>query len=140
MLLVWTSSDAYSETRKYGSEVAQSCPTLFDPMDCSLSGSSVHGIFQARVDCHFLLQGIFPTQESNPGLPHCRQTLYRLSHLGSSETRIYVQMVHLRSAEITDTNYGSETREGKEPIMLWATRIYSIRVRELKYTNSISST
>ena len=31
------------------SEVAQSCPTLFDPMDCSLPGSSVHGIFQALV-------------------------------------------------------------------------------------------
>ena len=27
----------------------QSCPTLYDPMDCSLPGSSVHGIFQARV-------------------------------------------------------------------------------------------
>ena len=33
---------------KSESEVAQSCPTLSDPMDCSLSGSSVHGIFQAR--------------------------------------------------------------------------------------------
>ena len=32
--------------------------------------------------CHFLLQGIFPTQGSNPGLPHCGQTLYRLSHQG----------------------------------------------------------
>ena len=31
------------------SEVTQSCPTLIDPMDCSLPGSSVHGIFQARV-------------------------------------------------------------------------------------------
>ena len=31
------------------SEVAQSCPTLCNPMDCSLPGSSVHGIFQARV-------------------------------------------------------------------------------------------
>ena len=31
------------------SEVAQSCPTLLDPMDCSLPGSSVHGIFQATV-------------------------------------------------------------------------------------------
>ena len=30
-------------------EVAQSCPTPSDPMDCSLPGSSVHGIFQARV-------------------------------------------------------------------------------------------
>ena len=31
------------------SEIPQSCPTLYDPMDCSLSGSSVPGIFQARV-------------------------------------------------------------------------------------------
>ena len=34
---------------KTESEVAQSCPTLSDPMDCSLPGSSIHGIFQARV-------------------------------------------------------------------------------------------
>ena len=34
---------------KSESEVAQSCLTLSDPMDCSLSGSSIHGIFQARV-------------------------------------------------------------------------------------------
>ena len=116
---------------KSESEVAQSCLTLCDLMDCSLPGSSIRGIFQARVlewgaiafsvykaseseitqlrptlfdlmDCslpdlcpwdflakgtgvgfHFLLQGIFPTQESNPGLLHCRQTLYPLSHQGS---------------------------------------------------------
>ena len=74
------------------SEVAQSCPTLCDPVDYSPSGSSFHGILQARilewvaitgVGCHFLLQRIFPTQGSNPGLPHCRQTLYHLSHHGS---------------------------------------------------------
>ena len=35
------------------------------------------------MDCHFILQGIFPTQALNPGLPHCRQTLYHLSHQGS---------------------------------------------------------
>ena len=34
---------------KSESEVVQSCPSLGDPMDCSLPGSSVHGIFQARV-------------------------------------------------------------------------------------------
>jgi len=34
---------------KSESEIAQLCPTLSDPMDCSLPGSSVHGIFQARV-------------------------------------------------------------------------------------------
>ena len=35
------------------------------------------------VGCHFFLQGIFTNQVSNPGLLHCRQTLYRLSHQGS---------------------------------------------------------
>ena len=59
---------------------------LMTHVDWGPPGSSVHGIFQARilagVGCHFLLQGIFPTQESNPGLLHCRQTLYRLSHQG----------------------------------------------------------
>ena len=34
---------------KNESEVAQSCPTLGDPMDCSLAGSSIHGVFQVRV-------------------------------------------------------------------------------------------
>ena len=45
----------------------QSCPTLCNPRDCSLPVSSVHGILQASTlewGCHFLLQGIFPTQES----------------------------------------------------------------------------
>jgi len=47
---------------------------------------TVHGILQARIlewVCLSLLQGIFPTQGSNPGLPHCRQILYQLSHKGS---------------------------------------------------------
>ena len=55
-------------------------------MDCSLPGSSDHGIFQAkitRVGSHFLLQGIFPTQGSNLCLLHCGQILYLLSHQGS---------------------------------------------------------
>ena len=46
-----------------------------DPMDCSLPGSSVHGDSPGkniRVSCHALLQGIFPPQGSNSGLPHCR--------------------------------------------------------------------
>ena len=55
-------------------------------MDCSLPGSSVHGIFPGKstgVGCHFLLQETFLTQGLNPGLPHCRQMLYCLSHQGS---------------------------------------------------------
>ena len=42
----------------------QSCPTLCDPMDCSLPGFSVHGILQARVGCHFLLQCMTVKSES----------------------------------------------------------------------------
>ena len=66
--------------------IAQSCPTLCDPMDCTPPGSSVHGDSPGKhtgVDDHALLQGIFPTQGLNPGLPHCRQILYCLSHQGS---------------------------------------------------------
>ena len=62
-------------------KVAQSCPTLCDPMDYT-----VHGILQARILewlAVSLLQGIFPTQGSNPGLSHCRLILYQLSHQGS---------------------------------------------------------
>ena len=47
----------------------QSCPTLCDPMDCSLPGSSVNGILQCKdtgVGCHAFLQGIFLTQGLNP--------------------------------------------------------------------------
>ena len=56
---------------KSESEVAQSCPTLSDPMDCSLPGSPVHGIFQTStgVGCHCLLR-IFLIQGLNPCLLH----------------------------------------------------------------------
>ena len=55
-------------------------------MDCSPLGSSVHGDSPGKnigVGCHFILQEIFSTQGLNPGLPHCRQTLYCLNHRGS---------------------------------------------------------
>ena len=42
------------------------------------------------VGCHFLFQGIFPTQGSNPGLPCCRQTLYHLSHQGSPKLYLII--------------------------------------------------
>ena len=66
--------------------VTQLCPTLCDPMDCSPPGSFVHGDSPGKntgVGCHALLQGIFPTQGLNPGLLHCGQLLYHLSHKGS---------------------------------------------------------
>ena len=60
------------------SEVAQSCLTLCDPVDRSPPGSSIHGILQARILEWVAIsfsKGIFPTQGSNPGLQHYRQTL-----------------------------------------------------------------
>ena len=67
--------------------VTQSCLTLCNPMDCSPSTRILcPWDFPGQntgVGCHSLLQGIFPTQGSNPSLPHWRQILYHLSHQGS---------------------------------------------------------
>ena len=67
-------------TREVKVKVTQSCPSLCDPTDCT-----VCGILQARtgVGSRFLLQKIFLTQGSNPGLPHYRWILHQLSHQGS---------------------------------------------------------
>ena len=62
-------------------KVAQSYLTLCDPMDYT-----VPGILQTRIlewVAFPFLQSIFPTQGSNPGLPHCRWIIYQLSHKGS---------------------------------------------------------
>ena len=48
------------------------------------------------VGCHALLQGIFPTQELNPGLPHCRQFLYHLSHREAPRRCVCLYLVCVR--------------------------------------------
>ena len=58
-------------------KVIQSCPTLCNPSPWNSPGQNT------GVGSCCLQQGIFPTQGSNPGLPHCRQILYCLSHKGS---------------------------------------------------------
>ena len=66
--------------------VTQLCPILCNSRDCSPPGSSVHGDSPGKntgVGCHALLQGIFPNQGLNPGLPHCRWILYQLTYQGS---------------------------------------------------------
>ena len=66
--------------------VAQLCPTLCDPTEYSLPGSSVHRDSPGKktgVGCHALLQGIFPAQGRFWTLMHCRQILDPLSHQGS---------------------------------------------------------
>ena len=75
-------------------EVAYSCPTLCNPMDCILAGSSIHGDSPGKntgEGCHALLQGIFPIQELNLCLPHFRQVLYHLSHQGSPKGALFIK-------------------------------------------------
>ena len=70
-----------SSRPEFFSSVTQSCLTLCDPLDCNPLGSSVCGISQAiileSVTIPFSRDDL---RESNPGLPHCRQILYLLSH------------------------------------------------------------
>ena len=66
---------------KWKVKVAQSCSTLCNHMDCISPWNSP--CQNTRVGSLYLLQGIFPTQGSYPGLPHCRRILYQLSHKGS---------------------------------------------------------
>ena len=77
--------------------------SLCNPVDCSPPGSCVHGDspgMNAGVGSHSFLQGIFLTQGSNPGLLHCRQILYCLSHQGSP-ANIYVYIyTHITYAYI----------------------------------------
>ena len=65
--ITWSWSWVFPSTESVSCSVVS---IFLQPWDCSPAGSSVHGIFQARklVGCHFLLQGIFPTQGSNPCL------------------------------------------------------------------------
>ena len=81
----------------------QLCPILCDPMDFSPLGLCPWN-FPSRntgMGCHFLLQGIFPTQGSNPrllNLLHCRQILSPLGHLGNAvETLIHQRGLQLVS-------------------------------------------
>ena len=90
--------------------VAQSCPTLCDPVDCSPPDCSVHGNSPGKntgVCCHALLQGTFPTQGWNPGLPLCRQILYCLSHQGSPRIPEWVAYLFSRGSSDPGIKLGS---------------------------------
>ena len=74
--------------------VAQLCLTLCNSMDCSLPGSAVHGIFQARILEWVAMPfswGSSRPRELNPGLSHCWQVLYHLSHQGSPRGKQYIK-------------------------------------------------
>ena len=85
----------------------------WDPMDCSPPGSSVHGDSPCKntgVGCHAFLQGIFPTQGSNPGLLYCKWVLYQLSHQGSCDFYFYFFKLGVATVfETCDANSLSKT-------------------------------
>ena len=84
------------------------------PHDCSPPGSSLHVISQARsneVGGHCLLQGIFPTQESNPSLPHCRQYLYCLSQQGKKVHCVMLSWLLVRKSKF-NLEYAKKKSEG----------------------------
>ena len=77
------SDPSISTHRVYAHLVAQSSRLTLRPHGLPLPDPPVHGDSPGKntgVRCHALLQGIFPTQGLNPGLPHCRWILYQLSH------------------------------------------------------------
>jgi len=97
------------------SEVTQSCPAVCDPMHYSPPGFSVHGILQARIlewVAISFFRGIFQTQGLNPGLPHCRQILYCLSHQGSDGHTVNYWLTQ-------DSNPGSLIPEGEVKAKEW---------------------
>ena len=87
-------------------------------MDCSPQGSSVHGESPGKntgVGCHALLQGIFPTQGSNPGLPHCRWILYHLSNKGSPRILEWVISVQFSRSVMSDSLRPHESQHARPP-------------------------
>ena len=120
--------------------VAQSCLTLCDSMDCSSPGSSVHGDSPGKntgMGCHALLQGIFPTQGSNPGLLHCKQILYRLSHQGSPSSQIGI-IIYTKTQSLSHLSGGKQRSQGLNlrfviPDVLFTYKLYCFW-QYLKYT------
>ena len=93
-------------------------------MDCSPPGFSVHRDFPGKntgVGCHALLQGIFPTQGSNPGLSHYEQILYHLSHQGSPLILQWVAIPFSRGSSQPRNQTGVSWIAGRF-FTSWATR------------------
>ena len=113
--------------------VIQSCPTLCDPMDCGPLGSFVHGFSSKKtgVGYHFLLQGIFLTQGSNPSLLHCRQILYHLSHQRTPYIYVLIYdffffLPDLLHFCITDSRFLSLTRTDSNSFLFMHTLYCSV--------------
>ena len=105
-------------------KVAQSCPTLCNTMDYT-----VHAVGSLS-----LLQGIFPTQGLNPGLPHCRWILYQLSQKGSPELCLLGKTDTLKKNN--SSSYWKILENSRSP--LWYASLSSLKLSTSK-DNEIKS-
>ena len=100
---------------------AESCPTPCDPMDCSLPGSSVHGIFQARileqVAISYSWGSSQPGDQTSVSCLHWQADSLPLSHLGSPSPNRYQCLLCPRHYARQEDTLISEKKEG--PQVLW---------------------
>ena len=89
-------------------KVAQSCSTLCDPIDCPWNSLGQN----TGVGSLSLLQGIFPTQGSNPGHSHCRQILYQPSYQRSPLLSNNVQ-IHIENPIVSSQSTNKTTNKIK---------------------------
>ena len=96
-----------------GGLAAKLCPTLCDPMDCSLPGSSVQGISQARI---LELPFISPRDPPRPGVEflHCRWILLLMSHQGSPCECIFICLcmclfIFVHAKEISESTHSKQS-------------------------------
>ena len=109
---------------------------------CSVVSVSVwpHGLYSSwnspgqntGVGSHCLLQGIFPAQESNPGLLHYRCSLYQLSHQGSPRILEWVVFPFSRGSSRPRMELGSPSLQA-DSLPSWATREYYLAIKRIKY-------
>ena len=100
---------------------------LFNPMDCSPPGSSVDGDSpgkNTRVGSNALIQGIFPTQGSNPAVLRYWQILYQLSHRMSLKRKINIQILCGNNSILRNIKWEDKTTRCKEETRLRQYTLY----------------
>ena len=118
-------------------KVAQSYLTLCDPMDCPWNSPGQN----TWLDSHSLLQGIFPTQGSNPGLLHCRWILYQLSHKGSPRILEYSSIAYpFPSGSFWPRNWTRVSCVAGRFFTNWAIMEAQLNVSECDMTTGFEST
>ena len=85
------------------------------------------------VSCLFLLQGIFLTQGSNPGLPHCRQMLYPLSHEGSPKNKnrayeFWLNAFKWCNRKLMSLFFGNKTKAYDRATEMWVYSVWALNL------------